>query len=180
VGRGGWVGCLRWWYCGYGWCGRGCCFWVFRGACGGGGVLVPLTFRISCLTWSSVLSSHIIISGMRPDLLGFFTIMRSPLSSIYRPHRRASRYVSALFVYSAADRNTLHFSCPLFFLIASYSNRRADFDAQSMARRYSPFGVATLLHPVRTVKSVPSCFESNWCHSSTFPLYLRWCVYLLI
>jgi hypothetical protein len=173
VGRDGCVGCLRWWYFGYGWCGRGCCFWVFRGACGGGGVLVPLTFRISCLTWSSVLSSHIIFSWIRPDPVGFFTIIISPLSYIYRPHRRASRYVSALLEYSAADRNKLHLIYPLFRRIAVYSNRRADFDAQSMARRYSPFGVATLLHPVSTEKSFPSCYVSNWCQSSTFPLYLR-------
>ena len=78
------------------------------------------------------------------------------MSCIYRPHRRASLYVSTLFVYSVADINRLHLICPLFCLIAAYSNRRADFEAQSMAICWSPIGDATLLHPVRTAKSFPS------------------------
>jgi hypothetical protein len=146
---------------------------VVRGACGGGDGLVPLTFRISCYTCSMVLSNHIMFSEISPDPAVFFTIIKSPLSCICSPHFLASLYVSALLVYSAADKNRLHLICPLFFLIAVYSNRRADFDAQSMAIRCSPFGVATLLHPERREKSFPSYLESNWFQSSTFPVYLR-------
>ena len=134
---------------------------------------MPLTFNISYLTWSIVLSSQIVLSETKPDPVLFFTIIISPLSSIYRPHRRASRYVSALFMYSVADKNRLHRRFPLLRRIAAYSNRRADFDAHSMAILCSPFGVATLLHPVRTENSFPSYLDSNWFHSSTFPVYLR-------
>ena len=134
---------------------------------------MPLTFRISYRTWFVVLSSQIILSGSKPDPCVFFTIIISPMSCTYRPHRLASLYVSALFANSVADKNRLHRNCPLLRRIAVYSNHCADFDAQSIAIRCSPFGVATLLHPVRTAKSFPSYLESSWFQSSTLPVYLR-------
>jgi hypothetical protein len=60
------------------------------------------------------------------------------------PHRRAYLYTSALLLYSYAVKNTLHFIWPLLFRIASYRSLRADFDAQSMAMRWSPVGAETL------------------------------------
>jgi hypothetical protein len=63
----------------------------------------------------------------------------------------------------------LHCIYPLLRLMAVYSYLRDDFEAHSMAIRVSLFGVATRVHPVRSAKSLPSCFDSVWCHSSTLP-----------
>ena len=124
------------------------------------------------------LSNQIIFSGNNPVPFIFLSIIRSPLSYTYRFHRFAYLYVSALFVYFKADSDRLHLNYPLFLRIAVYNNRLDDLLAHSMAMRCSPFGVATLLQPVSTVKSVPSYWVSNWFHSSTFPMNLRWCVLL--
>ena len=142
--------------------------------CGEGGVLVPLTFNIFYMICSVGLSNQIMFSGNNPVPFVFFSIIRSPLSYTYRFHRFAYLYVSALFVYSKADRYRLHLNYPLFLLMAVYSNRRDNLFAHSKAMPCSPFGVATLLQPVSNAKSVPGYWDSSWFHSSTFPLKRRW------
>jgi hypothetical protein len=152
-----------------------CCFhgrllW-FGGFCafGGCGVLLPLTFKISYSICVVGLSSQIVVSGSRPVPCAFVTVIISPLSYIFSPQRLACLYTSALFVYSVADNDKLHFSGPFVFLIAAYSLRRAVLDAHSIAMRSSPLGVDTLLQPVRSAQSVVIYFSSCSFHSSTFP-----------
>jgi hypothetical protein len=137
--------CHRWWWlCGCLWwvgylvrCGHG------RGLCGGRlvcvrcgcGVLWPLTLRISYSICVDVLSNHIVHSCSNPVPFVFFTVIMSPLSCICSPFRLAYLYTSALLVYSVADKNKLHLSGPLPFLIAAYSLRRAVLEAHSITIR---------------------------------------------
>jgi hypothetical protein len=109
----------------------------FGGLCGFGGcgVLLPLTFNISCSMCAVGLSSHIVLSGSRPVPCAFFTVIMSPLSYMFNPQRLAYLYTSALFVYSVADIDTLHFRGPFVFLMAAYKFRRAALDAHSIAMR---------------------------------------------
>jgi hypothetical protein len=58
---------------------------------------------------------------------------------------------------------------PLLLFMAAYNFRRAALDAQSMAMRWSPFGVDTLEQPVSSAQSVVSYFYSSSFHSSTLP-----------
>ena len=102
-------------------------------ALAGCGVLLPLTFKISCSICAVGLSSHIVHSGSSPVLCAFFTVIMSPLSSICNPQRFAYLYTSALFVYSLADNDKLHFSGPFVFRITAYNLRRAVLDAHSIA-----------------------------------------------
>jgi hypothetical protein len=147
---------------------------------GGCGSLLPLTFKTSCSMCSVGRASHIIVSGSSPSPLVFFTIIISPWSYIYNPHFLACLYTSALFVNSMAERDRLHFIGPLLRRMAVYNCLRTDFDAQSITTRGSPFGVATLLHYVRSEKSFGSCAPSNYFHSSMFPENRLWCVFLFI
>jgi hypothetical protein len=63
----------------------------------------------------------------------------------------------------------LHFMGPLLLLMASYNSLRYDFDAHSRAMRFSPNGVATLVHPVRMENLSASYSDSNLFQSSTSP-----------
>jgi hypothetical protein len=129
-------GCL-WWVgylvrCGHG---RGLCGGQLCGVLGGRGVFMPLTFSISCSICVAVLSNHIVHSCSNPVPFVFFTVIMSPLSYICSPFLLAYLYTSALFVYSVADKNKLHLSGPLPFLIAAYSLRRAALEAHSITIR---------------------------------------------
>ena len=148
--------------------GRVLWLWVLcvRGGCG---VVVPLTFIISLSIWFDGLSNHIVLSSNSPVLCAFFIVIVSPLSVISNPHLLACLYTSALLLYSNGDRYMLHFMGPLLLLIASYNSLSADFDAHSMAMRFSPNGVATLVHPVRRENLSASYFDSNLFQSSTSP-----------
>jgi hypothetical protein len=130
------------------------------------------------------LSSHILLSVMCPGVYGCFTIIISPLSSTFNFHRLACLYTSALFVYSVADSEMLHFSGPRFFLRAVYSSLRADFDAHSMTIRWSNLGAVTRMQPVSSAKSSVSCFDKSSFHSSMLPtkrlVCVRWFTWLYI
>jgi hypothetical protein len=102
---------------------------------GGYGVVVPLTFSISCSICVYGLSNHIVHSCTKPVPWAFFSVITSPLSWICSPHRRAYLYTSALLLYSNIDKDKLPLIGPLLLLIAAYRVRRAAFDAQSMAMR---------------------------------------------
>jgi hypothetical protein len=143
---------------------------------GGDGGRLPLTFNILCSICVVGLSSHILHSVICPVAWAFFTIIISPLSSIFNLHRLACLYTSALLVYSIADSERLHFSGPRFFLRAVYSCLRADFDAHSMTMRWSYFGAATRMQPVKSAKSSVSCFDIISFHSSTLPTKRLVCV----
>lgn len=83
--------------------------WAVLWGCCGGGVLLPLTFRISYSICADGLSSQIMFSGSSPVPFVFFTTIMSPLSYIYNPHRLAYLSTSALLVYSTAESERLHF-----------------------------------------------------------------------
>ena len=85
------------------------------------------------------------------------------------PHRLAYLYTSALLLYSNDDRYRLHFNGPLLVLMAAYRRRRADLDAHSIAMRWSPVGVATLVQPVRRVNFSASYLDSSLFQSSISP-----------
>ena len=122
------------------------------------------------------LSSHILFSVMCPGACGCFTIIISPLSSTFNFHRLACLYTSALFVYSIADSEMLHFSGPRFVLRAAYNSLRADFDAHSMTMRWSNLGAVTRMQPVSSAKSSVSCFATISFHSSMLPTKRFVCV----
>jgi hypothetical protein len=98
-------------------------------------------------------SNYILHSVQSPVPYVFFTIIKSPLSSIFSLHRRAYLYTSALLVYSIADKERLHLSGPRFFLRAVYSCLRDDFDAHSITIRWSNLGAVTRMQPTRSVDS---------------------------
>jgi hypothetical protein len=122
------------------------------------------------------LSSHILFSVACPGACGCFTIIISPLSSTFNFHRLACLYTSALFVYSIADNEMLHFSGPRFVLSAAYNSLRADFDAHSMTMRWSNLGAVTRMQPVSSAKSSVSCFATISFHSSMLPTKRFVCV----
>jgi hypothetical protein len=115
----------------------------------------------------------IIFSLINPVPLGFVSTILSPLSIIYNPLRAASLYISCLFLYSRGDREMLHLSWPLFFLIPVYNILLLALDGHSNTKRISPGGAFTLTQPVESAKSFPKCASRAAFHCSRSPLYLR-------
>ena len=82
-------------------------------------------------------------------------------------------YTIYLFSYSTLESEILHRMSPLLLRIPAYNYHLLDFVGQSITKRCSPGGAVTLLQPVSSAKSFPSCVESAVFQSSLFPLYLR-------
>ncbi len=134
------------------------------------GVVSPVTFKISCVTWWCVFSNQIRFSVTNPSPLGLVMVIISPRSDTCKFHRAAYLYTSYLFVYSIYDREILHFSVPLCLLIPSYNYLLDDFDGHYRTRRCSPAGALTLVQPVVSAKSFPRWADRAYFHCSVSPL----------
>ena len=134
------------------------------------GVVSPVTFKISCVTWWCVFSNQIRFSVTNPSHLGLVMVIISPRSDTCKFHRAAYLYTSYLFVYSIYDREILHFSVPVCLLIPSYNYLLDDFVGHYRTRRCSPTGALTLVQPVVSAKSFPRWADRAYFHCSVSPL----------
>jgi hypothetical protein len=144
----------------------------WRWLLGNRGVVLPVTFRISCVTWWCVFSSHMRFSASIPSPRGFVIVIISPRSDTCNFHLAAYLYTSYLFVYSIYVNEILHFSVPLCLRIPSYNYLLDDLDGHYRTRRCSPAGALILMHPVVKANSLPRWADIAYFHCSLSPLYL--------
>jgi hypothetical protein len=133
--------------------------------------VLPVTFKISCVTWWCVFSSHMRFSASIPSPRGLVIVIISPRSDTCNFHLAAYLYTSYLFVYSIYVIEILHFSVPLCLRMPSYNYLLDDLEGHYRTRRYSPAGALTLVQPVVKANSLPRWADRAYFHCSLSPLY---------